>query len=234
MRFGSSISRSSRWRRRTRLTPGRLTPRCLRQKKHRFSQRCSRGVTLSFVCRYLECLFFGQNDGMTWPQEIGHYRFRCPSCGKKAAPWTTISGQIEGLAFVLMIIDPLTEEVTHIPTTWPPSQEEQWLNNMIELTARDIQSDADVEAWRNKSALDIHNLIQRERIPKAFKAIPWKPKNGHMLTKFRWKQIAERGFFYGDYLAKKEALGDLYSNWSELINLVANHVASTRALVAKI
>ena len=192
-----------------------------------------KGVTLSFACRYPDCLFFGQNDGMTWPEEHGHYRFRCPSRGRKAQPWTTMSGQVQGLGFVLTITDPITEEVTHIPTVWPPTQDEQWVNNMIEMTARDIKTAEDAQAWRSKSALDLHELIQRARIPKAFKAIPWKPENEHMLTKFKWQQIAERGFFYGDYLDTAVLSQGIYSNWSELINSCANHVAATRAVIAR-
>ncbi len=45
-----------------------------------------------------------------------------------------------------MMVDPHTAEVTHVPRSWPPSEEANWFNRQVEATARDIQNE-DVDAW---------------------------------------------------------------------------------------
>ncbi len=190
------------------------------------------GVTMSFVCRFPDCLFFGRNDAMTWPQEFAHYWFRCPRCGRLHSPGSTKKGQIDKLAYVIMLVDPETQAVSHIPTVWPPSEEKQWLNNMIELQARDIQTPSDLDAWYNRSKLDLHLLIEREQTPKQFQRFEWDSGLEFMMSKYNFAPIKERGFFYGAHLDRATAEGSLFSNWTELISLCANVVASTRVMLS--
>jgi hypothetical protein len=193
------------------------------------------GVTFSFVCRYPDCLFFGRNDKGTWPQEFGHYHFRCPRCGRDAAPCSTKKKQIDNLAFVLMLVDPVTQAPTHIPTVWPPSEEMGWLNNMIELEARQIETPQDVQDWFSKSKLNLHELIMQEQVPQSFERFAWGSgpwgNIEHMLTKYEYEEIKERGYYYGAILDRSTAEGPLFSNWTEIIGLCANVVASTKAML---
>jgi hypothetical protein len=43
--------------------------------------------------------------------------------------------------------------------------------------------------------------------------------------------IMEKGYFTGAFLSAEDAKQPAYSNWNELIGLIANCVASARALV---
>jgi hypothetical protein len=191
-----------------------------------------KGVTLSFVCRYPDCLFFGQNDGLTWPEQFGHYHFRCPACGKDAKATSTAKNQIANLAYVLMMVDPHTGEVTHIPCTWPPSEEQNWLNRQIEATALNIKTEQDVVAWREGAKANLSELLNKQRVSEHFRQYPWKPENEHMMTKFNFAPIKERGYYIGAHLSREVAEGPLYSNWTELIGMCANYVAATRAVMA--
>lgn len=191
-----------------------------------------RGVSCSFICRYPDCLFFGQNDGLTWPEQRDRYHFRCPSCAREASPWTCKKGQIAKLAYVLMMVDPHTTEIVHIPCEWPPSEEQNWLNRQIEATALNIKTMEDVVKWREGAKEDLSKLLNRQRVSEHFKQYPWKSENEHMMTKYNFAPIKERGYYVGAHLNRSVAEGPLYNNWTEFIGMYANYVASTRVAIA--
>ena len=127
-------------------------------------------------------MFFGMNDGKTWVKERGHYWFKCPRCGEQYRPG---SGKKDAVAanFVLSITNPENGQLELIPTSWPPSEDDRWLHNAVEIQARQIQTQQDLDAWYNKSKLDLSELTNRQKISVHFQQLEFhtKPGSGALL-----------------------------------------------------
>ena len=52
-----------------------------------------------------------------------------------------------------------------------------------------------------------------------------------MLSKCSYSNIKDRGYYFGAILDRSTAEGPLFSNWTEIIGLCANVVASTKAML---
>ena len=189
------------------------------------------GIWWSYVCRRKGCHFFGQNNPLTWIKHKSHYWWRCPMCAIQYQPWA--GTQVTDVKRVLTVFDPLTGEAKYIGTSHPPSEDERWLNNMIELEARKIESQADVDAWMNKSALDLNQLIKNEELQagKIWREMPYSTANhqAHMTSDWDQSPMLERGYVLGSILSEEEASKTPFSDWNGLISVMANHVAACRA-----
>ena len=96
-------------------------------------------------------------------------------------------------------VDPITGKTMTMPTTWPGSEDVQWVNKMVELRARNIETPLDVEAWYSKSKLDLSSLLQQQSIPKGFVKLPWNSQEEHRLSdKWEWKHIKQQGYVWGN------------------------------------
>ena len=191
------------------------------------------GCTESFVCRMPECLFFGMNDSMTWVEKFGSYHFKCPGCGEQYHPWADYKSSVK-YQYVLGIVDPITGTTEFIPAIWPPSEEAGWLAKQVELIASKIETPQDVEHWNNKVKQDLHVLIGNQRIPSHFANHPWRDGIQWRLSgAWDYQPIKQRGYFVGAFLSKEEATKQPYSNWTELIGLIANCVAAARATLSR-
>jgi hypothetical protein len=189
------------------------------------------GVWWSYVCRREGCHFFGQNNPFTWIKHKDHGWFRCPLCAIRYQPWA--GTEVVDVKRVLTLIDPLSGSPKYIGTTHPPSTEDRWLNNMVELESRKIESQADVVAWANKSALDLNTLIRNEEIQAGhvWREIPYTTANHKASLTSEWDSspMQERGFVLGSILSVEEASRTPFSDWNGLISVMANHVAASRA-----
>jgi len=67
---------------------------------------------------------------------LHHYHFRCPMCAIQYQPWAG-KDCVEGKR-VLTVLNPLTLEPAYIVCQHPPSEDDRWLNNMVEMQARDM------------------------------------------------------------------------------------------------
>lgn len=130
------------------------------------------------------------------------------------------------------VVDPLDGKLHYIPTEWPPSEDMRWINNQIELTARNIQTQEDADKWFKKSALDLKTLIERESVPKNLVRMTVDVSIEHRFSgKWQWTEFKEKGYFYGSKLKDIEAARAPFSNWNELIGIVANTVAASKAIL---
>jgi hypothetical protein len=189
------------------------------------------GITESFVCRMPNCHFFGCNDPLTWIKEFEHYHFKCPACGEFYRPWADYKGS-KGFQYVIGITDPENGQHRFIPAIWPSSEEAGWLAKMVELHASQIKTEQDLEAWNNKAKRDLAQLITQQALPVFFTKHPWRQEvEWRMSNKWDWEPIKKQGYFTGAFLTAEQADQTPYSNWTELIGLIANAVASSRALV---
>ena len=129
-------------------------------------------------------------------------------------------------------VDPITGKTMTMPTTWPGSEDVQWVNKMVELRARNIETPQDVEAWYSKSKLDLSSLLQQQSIPKGFVKLPWNSQEEHRLSdKWEWKHIKQQGYVWGNKLPDSVAARQPFCEWEVLIGLIAQCVASSRAVM---
>jgi hypothetical protein len=199
------------------------------------------GWTFSFICRIPTCMFYGMNDAMTWVAEVlaggilSDYHFRCPCCGEQYSPGKTSKGEIAA-SFCMSITDPETGLVEHVPCTWPPSNDLAWINNQIEIHARDMKTPADLDGWLNRTKLDIKKLIKEQSVPGYFEKLPigqdciWRCEQSN---KWNLAPIKERGYVMGRKFTNLDAARTPYSNWNELIGIFASHLRASREMTAQ-
>ena len=198
------------------------------------------GIQISFLCRNPKCMFFGMNDIDTWIPEIkpwglSEHRFRCPRCGDEYWPTKESGGQIKA-SFCITTTCPETGVVSHIPTAWPPSNDMNWINNQIEIHARDMKSDEDLEAWFNRSKCDLAKFIRKQKVPLCFEKLPvgsdaiWRCQQS---GKWHYEDIAARGYVMGSHFTSEDAAREPFSNFNELIGIFANHVAASRRFLSR-
>jgi predicted RNA-binding Zn-ribbon protein involved in translation (DUF1610 family) len=203
--------------------------------------RIADGWYISFICRMPTCMFFGMNDALTWVQEINKWgefsdsHFRCPRCGEEYKPTTAGKNQVKA-SFCMSITDPETGVVEHVPVTWPPSNDLAWINNQIEIHARQMETPADLDAWMNRSCLNIKKLIQEQSIPGHFEKLSvgqnaiWRCEQSN---KWNSAPIKERGYVMGRHFSDIESARAPYSNWNELIGIFASHLRASREITAR-
>jgi hypothetical protein len=188
------------------------------------------GIEFCYVCRHKECLYFGLNS--EWVRHKHKEWFKCPACGKKYSPQSTAHGEVDRLAFVLQLPNVLTGDMNLIPTNWPPSDETGWICKMIEIEARKVKTQADIELWRAKSALNLQELINAQRIPLNFEEMTPDPEiDGLFSEAWAWTEFKQRKY-RGTFLPKEWEIIP-FEDWTEIIALLADVVAAERAVNAR-
>ena len=106
-----------------------------------------------------------------------------------------------------------------------------WINNQIEAHARNIQTPADVAAWHNKSKLDLTELIEKHRIPQGLVEMTPNPAiDNRFSPMWNWEEFKQKTF-WGSKFFDIDSAKNPFTNWNELIGLIANTVASSRAVM---
>ena len=102
-----------------------------------------------------------------------------------------------------------------------------------ELAAREIRSEADQQAWYNRSKFDLADFLARESIPSEFVKIPFMEKRKCWFPESDWDQRGhpERGYVWGNCLQDAQIARDPFTDFDLMIATVANTIASTRSLV---
>ena len=107
-----------------------------------------------------------------------------------------------------------------------------WVNNQIELRARNIKTPDDAMGWFNKSKLDLHELIKKHEIPTGLTEMTPSSAIEHLFSpEWEWAEFKTKTF-WGAKFEDVEAAKNPYSNWTELIGLTANSVASSRHVLS--
>jgi hypothetical protein len=124
----------------------------------------------------------------------------------------------------------------HIATENPPNEEEGWINKMIEATARQIKSQADIDAWYNKTGKDMETWLAREAIPRCFVRIPYS-RSTHQATVHysEWDDSTQlqNGYVTGAKLSTDEAQKPPFSDFNGMISVFANYAAASQAYVLR-
>ncbi|WP_353239613.1 hypothetical protein [Limnohabitans sp.] len=188
------------------------------------------GITLSYCCRDPNCLFYGLNH--EWCEHLRKYWFRCPACGKWFQPVAAGHGEVP-FAFVLNIEDIETGERMNIPCIWPESEEVGWINRQAELKARQLEDEQGLAAFTDSTRADLSQLLRNVGVPGHFQKFDWDPKVEWRVdaSVWRYQHLKERGYFWGGKLDPKTVnLAEPYTNWNELITLIARVLVHGRAV----
>ena len=196
------------------------------------------GMYWSYLCRKEACLYFGPNSVENWIASRRRYQFRCPCCGYQHQPWAGAEETTVRAARVLTLISPVTMQTRFIPCINPASEDERWLNQQIEITARAISSEADLKKWYERSALDLDVLLEREALPstEVFRQIPYRPENhAAKVDEIAWDTEPQKrkGSVLGNFLPRDTLPREPFSDFNGLISIMANHVAAARAYLSK-
>ena len=194
-----------------------------------------KGVQWSYLCRKKQCMFFGGNNVETWIKANAGYKFRCPMCGYLHQPWKTGSDDVPA-ARVLTVAHPITGELMHIPTVNPESKDEGWLNQMIEVTARNMQTEDDVQKWWDRTVGDVNQWLAREGVCRAWTKLSYRPEQHAALVNtnaYDATRQMKNGFVMGLKLTDLDSARQPYTDFNGLISVFANFVAASKALVSK-
>ena len=134
---------------------------------------------------------------------------------------------------MLQVNDPTNGDVVLIPISWPPSHEPvNRIDNQIEAQARQVETQEDVDAWVNKSRLDLKTFIGKEKIDICMRKYKPNPAISHRFgPDWSWGEFLEQISFWGAQYTDVDATRQPFDNWAELIGVIANNVAASRALV---
>ena len=86
---------------------------------------------------------------------------------------------------------------------------------------------------RMESKLDLKDLIDRQKIPGGLKEmVPNQRENidYRFSSQWKWEEFKEKGCFHGNQFTNLHDAREPYDNFGELIGLVANMVASLKAV----
>jgi hypothetical protein len=199
-----------------------------------FTSICD-GVELCFCCRNPKCLYYGLNS--QWLQQGTKYSFRCPICIDAYKPDSTAKGQVP-FAFAIAMTDLVTGKKCMVPAVWPSTHDMEWLNKQIEVQAVQIQTETDLEHYKNHGAYDLHELLQKEAVPKDFRKVPFCETGdiSRIAWDDRWNVPAfqARGFVWGNKLDPEvDDITHPYSNWGEFIAICARVIAEGKSGLAK-
>ena len=125
-------------------------------------------VFISYVCRHKDCGYYGSNSD--WVKQANRYKLRCPRCARLCRPFADSQGasSLHPFQKVLAVIDPITQRIFALPTTWPDTASDEFPCNMAVTQARKIMSEGNAEAEsRFKSNADecLRNLLQKVGLP---------------------------------------------------------------------
>ena len=194
-----------------------------------------KGMHWSYLCRKKQCMFFGGNNVETWIKENKGYRCRCPMCGYLHQPWKTTPDDVPA-ARVLTVTHPLTGELMHIPTINPAAEDEGWLNQMIEVTARNMQTEDDVQKLWDRTVGDVNQWLAREGVCRAWTKLPYRPEQHRAFVDtnaYDATRQEQNGYVMGLKLTDLDAARQPYTDFNGLISVFANFVAASKALVSK-
>jgi hypothetical protein len=202
------------------------------------------GIAVSWVCRFPECLYFGMNS--QWIKAANE-RFKCPRCARDYQPFSCSKGQLENVSRCVSYVDSTGNPVCFL-AAWPSSQDDKWINRMIEARFMELQNARDynekpsmevAEAFARRAVEDIDKLAA-EGIPVHFNHFQMTPEAiwtmgscaEHKWPRANWQFLAERGFHGSHFMDHAGADLRVWTDWDTLINHFAHILQADKLLAA--
>ena len=185
-------------------------------------------TSVSWLCRYPACGFFGMNH--SWVKHVEREKFRCPQCGLEYLPWSVAKGQVMAQK-VVTITCPITGDVMHLPVSWPSGAEDGWLLRAVEDKAAEIAPLAEFSAAiASENHAAIEDLAHKIGVPTAFSLLPWNSwaENAFDSVKYppsQWLHLKQAGV-WGAKMDLSPGKFVLFDDMPLLIKLLSQSVAS--------
>ena len=96
------------------------------------------------------------------------------------------------------------------------------------MHARQVKTEADVQAWRNRTKIELSELLTRVSCEEQFDRVPFCSDHARFSSAWDWEAIAAKGYVFGAKLPRPAA-DKPYGSWSELAGLAASNLIATRA-----
>lgn len=184
-------------------------------------------LCVSWLCRNIDCGFYGENHNGWAKERSGHDRWACPACGTRYQPWAGRLGKRGNIpAFpaqkCVSYCGP-DNVVKAFPMEWPSSASDRWLNQLLEDRAAHQGIIKEPVSFAAETVAAISAKLEKFR-PAHFKYHPLLPEIEERLVSFDCTVLREKGF-YGGFLDLKEPGLEVYTEHSELVGLLANLIA---------
>ena len=153
-------------------------------------------------------------------------------------PWKAGAGKSE-YNRVIVIQDPISQLVRHIPAFWPNTADDNWLAHMAETFARLISTSeswsprpkpADLESFAAQTALDISKLVSQAGHPCHYIKFDFPQDAQWRFTEPRFPldkfQHIVQGGFVGQILRPADWQNiEVFNDWTEMARLLGNMIA---------
>ena len=177
----------------------------------------TKAIQVSYMCRKRDCGFYGMND--QWVQHDTKYWFRCPHCATQYMPWKA-DKKFYPFQKVVSVSHPLTGERWVIPALWPDSAEDNYLQQLMLVTASNIQAQGDLDAFMEGKVQDLNVLLGNVGVPgifKRFEMTMWVKDVLRTCAGYPASQYAklEEAGYHGNILDPKVGAQEPFKEWHE-------------------
>ena len=184
-----------------------------------FLTSVTKSIQVSYMCRKKDCGFYGMND--QWVKHETTYHFRCPHCATRYTPWKE-QPKFYKFQKVISVSHPATGERWVMPALWPASEADDFLQKMMVVTASNMQTVADVEAFVQGNIQALDAMLANAGQPAIFKRFTLSQEVTAMLQTcagYGSKQFAEleEHGYYGNILDPNLGAQEPFSEWNEFI-----------------
>ena len=201
------------------------------QQEAQFLTVVATGTTISFLCRYRDCGFYGANH--QWLEHCAKHEFRCPWCCRKYFPWRVADNLVPAQKMVY-VSDLGSGAPLCFPATWAPNQDDGYFNNLLELEARNIDTAEAAQAFIRRDPADLQKLLKGYTTPLHFTTLRFRPEVAYSLLDERSYPAAKRAAivehgFDGAFYKWVEGVA-VFREWEELAALIANLLHKSSSL----
>ena len=182
-------------------------------------------TSFPFLCRYPDCMLAASNH--MWIKKKTSEHFRCPKCFKMYQLWTEWGGAKKTIEMckaqkAAFTVNPETQEKVVFLATWAASQDDGYFNNLLEIAARKIESERDLEDYAQRKPQDLMLLLNNYVRPSHFQNFTLDVASCAAMCSdlWDWSHLLKTGF---DGCLLTHMLGaPIFSQWEELAVLIAN------------
>ena len=131
---------------------------------------------------------------------------------------------------VIALQDPSTKQAKHAPAPWPVIQDDNWIVAQAEVFAREIKCIEDLEAFTNKVAVDINDLLKKAGNPTYYDHFKFSEEAQYKFSPPRWPlenhaHVIKDGFVGKIWRPENFKNIPVFYDWAELARLVGSMIA---------
>ena len=188
-------------------------------------------TSFPFLCRFPDCMLAASNH--MWIKKKTSEHFRCPKCFRMYQPWVEKGGKAKTIEMckaqkAAFTVNPETQEKVVFLATWAASQDDGYFNNLLEIAARKIESEQDLEDYVQRKPQDLMLLLNNYVRPSHFQNFPLDVASCEAMvgSDWDWSHLLKTGY---DGCVLTHMLGTpIFSQWEELAVLIANLAAKRK------